>query len=175
MPRQLLSRFGSILSWFALYRAFQQKVFAIINQNPENQNKAFFGKTFFYQPGPKVEKTFLGPWGINSSQGFLRITMSRPGRFWDPILRLKSEFSGRFTAFWGRKVDFFGRASRAKKTFPPPSESTSQPETWEIGVHVRKKLFRLRPGIKKSFFLSINLPDFKKKIFSGKTFCWNAL
>ena len=61
--------------------------------------KDLSGRIFFINLAGRHGKVFPGLSGINSSLGFLRITMSRPSRFWDPILRLKSEFSGSFTAF----------------------------------------------------------------------------
>ena len=94
------------------YRAFQQKAFAIINQNPENQ-KNLFGKTFFYQPGPKVEKDFSGSLENQlvpeTSESYHESSRPFPGSHFVAQKRA----SGSFTAF-ELKVYFRLRFARRK-------------------------------------------------------------
>ena len=67
--------------------------------------------------------------------------MSRPGLFRDPLLTLKSEFSGRFTVFEDGKWILPGALRAPEKPFGIISESASRAETSETGVHVQLQLF----------------------------------
>ena len=99
---------------------------------PESKNKLFC-MNFFYQPGPNVK--------INLSRILGNQLLSGSSENCNESLG---------TPFFARKVSFpsalkwlrlkICHFETPEKAFPPDGESTSEPETSEIGGHVRNKL-----------------------------------